>query len=62
MKWIQSNQPSDLVQNYFLIENNLLREKLRYQPFQQSARIYCAEKQQVFFIKPGSKQKHRVHH
>jgi hypothetical protein len=50
MKWILTSNPSSAVHVFNLIEANIIKEVLRYNPLQQSARITCMGKQKLFFI------------
>ncbi len=56
MKWFKWDPPGGVVQHYHLVEGRTLRETVRFEPLQKSARIYCGDQQRVFFIKnPGKK-------
>lgn len=50
MKWVLINNHRESVQEYHLMENNLCKVVLKYNPQQKSARISCANQQRLFFI------------
>ena len=50
MKCVLINNHREPVQEYHLIENDLCRVVLKYNPQQKSARISCANQQRLFFI------------
>jgi hypothetical protein len=50
MKWSMISNPSDSLHVFHLMEGNNVKEKLLYNPLQQSARISCQGKQRLFFI------------
>ena len=50
MKCLLINNHREPVQEYHLIENDLCRVVLKYNPQQKSARISCANQQRLFFI------------
>ncbi len=50
MKWSMVSNPSDSLHVFHLVEGNAVKEKLLYNPLQQSARISCQGKQRLFFI------------
>ena len=50
MKWVLINNHREPVQEYRLMENDLCKVILKYNPQQKSARISCANQQRLFFI------------
>jgi len=50
MKWITLNDASAPVGVFNLIENNSVKEILRYHRVQQSVRVSCSNRQRVYFI------------
>jgi hypothetical protein len=50
MKWILVSQPFAAVHLFNLMDGNSVKEVLRYNPSQQSARISCQGRQRLFFI------------
>ena len=50
MHWKLVNKPSGALHEYHLIENNLIKVVLKYNPLQHSARVFCEEMQRLFFI------------
>ena len=50
MKWLLVSKQSASLQVFHLMEGNIVKEKLLYNPSQQSARISCQGKQRLFFI------------
>ena len=59
MKWIPISNPSSAVHVFNLMSANTVKEILRYNPLQQSARISCMGRQRLFFIEQtGSRNNH----
>ena len=54
MKWKLISNPFSTVHVFHLMEANAIKEVLRYNPLQQSARITCMGKQRLFFIEQVS--------
>ena len=50
MKWTLTSNATSTVRVFNLMEANAVKEVLRYNPLQQSARITCMGKQRLFFI------------
>ena len=50
MKWTLISSPASTVHVFNLMEANIVKEVLRYNPLQQSARITCMGRQRLFFI------------
>ena len=50
MKWIQSSNTNTSMFEFLLVQQNVVREKLRYDPLQHSARISHKGRQRVFYI------------
>jgi len=61
MKWLLVSKQSAPLQVFHLMEGNIVKEKLLYNPTQQSARISCQGKQRLFFIEQrGFSNSHSV--
>jgi hypothetical protein len=61
MKWIMISKPTDTVHVFNLMDQDTIKEVLRYNPSQQSARINNQQRQRLFFIEqPGFKNNHFV--
>jgi len=58
MKWTLISNPSSTVQVFNLIEENMVKEIVRYNPLQQSARIMCKNEQRVFFVEKAGFNNH----
>ena len=50
MNWVLVNNHKEPVQEYHLMENELCKVVLKYNPRQKSARISCANQHCLFFI------------
>ena len=50
MKWQAIKQASPSVQVFQLVDNNSIKEVLRYHVTQQSVRLTCNQRQRVYFI------------
>jgi hypothetical protein len=61
MKWLLVSKQSAPLQVFHLMEGNAVKEKLLYNPSQQSARISCQGRQRLFFIEQrGFRNTHSV--
>jgi len=58
MKWTLLSNPSSTVQVFNLIEENMVKEIVRYNPLQQSARITCRNEQRLFFVEKAGFNNH----
>jgi hypothetical protein len=50
MKWMLLNEPSAAVNLFNLVDNNNVKEVLRYHRTQRSVRVSCHNRQRVYFI------------
>ena len=58
MKWTLISNASSAVHVFNLMEANTVKEVLRYNPLQQSARITCMGRQRLFFIEEAGFRSH----